>query len=128
MSISAASLAFGTTTILSVSVAAASVAREWVRDRRQRRVEDADVDETVASEEQIRAEIKRMADDTNRSRDYRIWQLEGYIDLDRTWHRKMVALVETLIDLLRVELARSNRKPPKLDIPVPPEIPPPPTA
>lgn len=126
MSLSAASLAFGTTTILSVSVAVVSVAREWVRDRRQRRVEDADVDETIASEDQIRAEIKKMADDTNRSRDYRIWQLEGYIDLDRTWHRKMVALVEMLIELLRVELAKTHRKPPKLDIPVPPEIPPPP--
>lgn len=124
--ISGPAAAFGATTIMSLSVAAVASVRAWVTPRRQAKIEDKTADQLSADSDQIRAEIKKMADETNRSRDYRIWQLEGYIDLDRTWHRKMIELVETLIDLLRAELAKTDRKPPKLDIPIPPEIPPPP--
>lgn len=52
-----------------------------------------------ATEAKYRGELKKMSEETNRNRDIRIWQLEGYIDLDRTWHRKIIVLCERLIDL-----------------------------
>jgi hypothetical protein len=78
-----------------------------------------------------KATLRHMVDETNRNRDVRLWQLEGYVDLDRTWHRKMIVLTEELIDLLQQAreagfLSAEAEIPDPSTIPSPPEIPEPP--
>lgn len=76
--------------------------------------------------------VAKMVKDLNRDRDIRLWQLEGYVDLDRTWHRKMIGLTETLIELLIEAQAAgftpSTAIPDATQIPAPPDIPEPPHA
>lgn len=114
------------TTIVSVVIAAFALVREWRRDRLKPAVDAADAEQKVADRDQLRATIKQMADETNRARDYRIWQLEAYLDMDRSWHRKMTSLVENLIEALNTELGKSGGHLPDFDIPDPPGIPEPP--
>jgi hypothetical protein len=108
------------------AVAVFAAVRQWRTERFKPAVDAATSDRTKADEDHLRATIKTMADETNRSRDYRIWQLEGYIDLDRRWHREMIILLEGLVDQLRLELASTGRTLPDVNIPDPPQIPEPP--
>lgn len=110
------------------AVAVAALIRQWRAERNKPAVDDATAAQARANEEHLRATVKQMADETNRSRDYRIWQLEGYIDLDRRWHREMIILLEGLVDQLRLELASTGRTLPDVNIPDPPTIPEPPRA
>lgn len=116
------------TSITASAVAAGALIRQWRSDRNKPIVDSATAEKTKAEEEHLRATVKAMADETNRSRDYRIWQLEGYIDLDRRWHREMIILLEGLVDQLRLELASTGRTLPDVNIPDPPTIPEPPRA
>jgi hypothetical protein len=113
-------------TILVALVTAIALIREWRRDRGKPAVDAAQADQMLADKDTLRATIEKMAAETHRSRDFRIWQLEGYVDLDRSWHRKMITLVEYLIELLRAELAKNGGALPVIDVPLPPEIPEPP--
>jgi hypothetical protein len=121
-----AELILGATTIVSCVVAATALAHQWIQDRRKPALDTAHAEQLVADKDTLRAEIKKMAEETNRSRDYRIWALEGYIDLDRLWHREVIELLEGLVGQLRRELARTGRTLPDIDLPPPPEIPAPP--
>lgn len=104
------------TAIISAGVAIFALLREWRRDRLKPTVD-------IATTDQLRSTVKQMAEETNRARDYRIWQLEGYVDLDRIWHREMIKIVEQLRDLLQVEMTRTAMQMPEIPIPAPPEIP-----
>jgi hypothetical protein len=111
-------------TSVTASVAAVgAVLRQWRSDRNKPVADAATADKAKAEEEHLRATVKSMAEETNRSRDYRVWALEGYIDLDRVWHREMIKLLEDLISQLRLELAQTGRELPDIAIPPPPEIP-----
>lgn len=83
-------------------------------------------------DEKYRAEIKRMSDETNAKRDYRIWQLEGYIDLDRGWHRDVIGLFEQLAAVLQqlqdAGLIPADMNIPDVTFPPPPSVPEPPRA
>ena len=117
--------------LLATSGTAAAVAvfaavRQWRVERHKPAVDVATADRTKADEDHLRATIKQMADETNRSRDFRIWALEGYLDLDRKWHREVIELLEGLVSQLRTELATTGRTLPDVTIPEPPAIPEPP--
>lgn len=103
-----------------------AVVRQWRSERFKPGVDVATTDRTKADEDHLRATIKQMADENNRSRDYRVWQLENYLDLDRLWHREVIILLEGLVDQLRLELATTGRTLPDITLPTPPEIPGPP--
>jgi hypothetical protein len=117
--VAAGEIVLYSTSIAGALVAAAALLRQWRAERNKPAVD-------VANEDHLRQTIKQMADETNRSRDYRIWQLEGYIDLDRRWHREMIVLLEDLVDQLRTELAKNGRTLHDITVPPPPEIPEPP--
>lgn len=124
----AESIVLYATSIAASVVAAGALIRQWRAERNKPAVDAATAGQAQANEDHLRATIKQMADETNKSRDYRIWQLEGYIDLDRRWHREMIVLLEGLVDQLRLELATTGRTLPDVHIPEPPAIPEPPRA
>lgn len=103
------------TSIISAAVAVAAV----VQSRRKPKLDRA-------NEEQITETVKEIAARTNRKRDVRIWQLEGYVDLDRSWHREIIVILEQLVDQLRDEFRKTGRELPEIAIPTPPEVPKPP--
>jgi hypothetical protein len=116
-------------TSVTASVAAVgAVLRQWRSDRNKPVADAATADKAKAEEEHLRATVKSMAEETNRSRDFRVWQLENYIDLDRLWHREVIVLLEGLIDQLRLELATTGRTLPDVHLPPPPPVPEPPHA
>lgn len=114
------------TSIAASVVAVGALIRQWRQERHKPAVDVAQVGQAQADEDHLRATIKQMADETNRSRDYRVWQLENYIDLDRKWHREMISLLEKLVEQLRWELAKDGHELPNIEMPPPPDIPEPP--
>lgn len=91
-------------------IAALVLFRDWWNDRKKPAINEAT--------------ITQMADERHRARDFRNWQLEGFVDLEREWRRKIAVWIETKIEQWR----RGEPAPPELDYPPPPEIPAPPHA
>lgn len=79
-----------------------------------------------AQTDEVKQTIRKMSDETNASRDLRIWDLEKWSDLMRPWARAVLARVDTLCDLLDAELnAQGKQLPPMDPLPPMPEPPPP---
>lgn len=110
------------TSVLTVLGAFATLVWNHRRDRNQPVVD-------AVTAEQGRAELRKMVDETNSYRDYRIWQLEAYLDLDREWHRDVVAKFDKVLTILIA--TRADALPPDIDfsqlrLPLPPQVPEPP--
>ncbi len=71
-----------------------------------------------AQEETYRAELRKMADETNRDRDIWMRRLDIYLFSDAHWHRKMIHIFQDLQD--------RGILPEDVDIPPPPPVPEPP--
>lgn len=90
-------------------------------------VDTAQVGQINADEDHLRATIAQMSKETNRDRDYRIWQLEQHYDRKiMPWQRQIIALVERLINLLRIEIEKNGGIMPDIEVPLPPDLPEPP--
>lgn len=76
-----------------------------------------------SNSEVARETVRKMINANNYYRDVRMWQLEGYVDLDREWHRSVITQFRSLLDLLR-ELRDNGTLP--AHIPIPDAPPPPP--
>lgn len=111
------------TSIVTVLGAVLTLVWEHRRDKNKPALDEV-------STAQGRAELKRMVDETNSYRDYRIWQLEGYLDLDREWHREVVTQFTKLLDVL-ITMDREGHVPADIAfsdfrLPEPPRVPEPP--
>lgn len=96
-------------------------------NRRQPAVNTAQIGQINANEDHLRATITQMSKETNRDRDYRIWQLEQHYDRKiMPWQRQIIALVERLINLLRIEIEKNGGIMPDIEVPVAPDLPEPP--
>lgn len=99
----------------------------WLQNRRKPAVDKAQLRQIDADEDVLRQTIEQMSRETNRDRDYRIWQLEQHYDRKiMPWQRQIIALVERLISMLRIEIETNGGIMPEIDIPMPPELPEPP--
>lgn len=121
-------MAAGEWVLYGTSITASAVALGgWIQNRRKPTVDAAQAAQIDADEKHLRATIERMSKETNRDRDYRIWQLEQHYDRKiMPWQRQIIALVERLINLLRTEIEKNGGIMPEIDIPMPPELPEPP--
>jgi hypothetical protein len=98
-----------------------------IHNRRKPAVDAAQVGQINADEDHLRATITQMSKETNRDRDYRIWQLEQHYDRKiMPWQRQIIALVERLINLLRIEIEKNGGIMPDIEVPVAPDLPEPP--
>lgn len=72
--------------------------------------------------------VRQMVTELSRGRDIRLWQLEGYVDLDRVWHRASIATTQELTEIVRrlIDIVRHAGLEVPADIQIPDELPPPP--
>jgi hypothetical protein len=96
-----------------------------VRDRRKPELDAAQAANALVSSESVKAEIKRMSDETNLNRDQRIWALEQFVDKARPYFRQISDVVDELCHRLKVEVEKTGGTMPAIVVPDPPAIPPP---
>jgi glutamate synthase domain-containing protein 3 len=115
------------TSVISCGVAVAAGVRLWVYGRNTPKLNQAQTEKADAEEDHLRATIELMSRETNRDRDFRIWQLEQHYDREiMPWARRFVAQFERVVNLLRIEIEKTGGTMPDIEIPVLPELPEPP--
>lgn len=77
---------------------------------------------------EITKTVKQMADESNAWRDTRLWQLEGYLNLDQGWHLTMITnqrLLMNAIAQLKHAVQALGGNTDDINIPADPPAPPP---
>lgn len=93
-----------TVTLLSIATAVAAM----IRDRKVPELTVAQATASLVSSDQVKAEIKRMSEQSNMSRDLRILDLENWGDKIRPFLSKVVARDNMLLTLIREDRVRCN--------------------
>lgn len=110
---------------VSISAAAIAIAGAFagiVRDRRKPALDEAQATSALVNSDSVKAQIKRMSDESNIRRDLRILDLEQWADLMRPWASRAKERDDICFDLIREDRKRLG-----LDMPYIPELPPVPT-
>lgn len=106
---------------LSIVIAGGAIAQ----NRRKPALDASTLSKDAVTNESVKAEIKKMADETNLARDQRIWQLEQFVDKARPYFRVIHDIVDELCQRLKAEVEKNGGTMPDITVPDPPEIPPP---
>jgi hypothetical protein len=127
MSAAWVSVISGLAGLITAAGAVVAVVLDRKRDRNKPALDSSNVDVAKAT-------LQQMIEEGNYYRDVRIWQLEGYVDLDRVWHRQSIETTHRLIAIVRMLLALlkdAGVDTPDIEMPAepppPPEIPKPPS-
>jgi hypothetical protein len=95
-----------------------------IKDRRTPELNQAQATSALADSDQVKAEIKRLSEQSNMARDLRILDLEKWGDAMRPWASSVMRRDNQMLELIKEDRVRCNLPMPELEPLMPyPEFP-----